>query len=347
MQTLWVDDAAPAAVKLNKERFTVTALTGFDPEHRADLENYQRVVVIIQSGSEKLARDVEARLRAVLPEGTRVDLSRAPEHGVEAAHSEDDELSLAARFLSEHRHTLRYVGDVECWIVWNKICWRGLYDTTGEGKAKAMVQRFLAKVGREKSSHGAICSLVPSARSLPSKRGIWLLVNSNVNAGSKVNSSLRMKVARSGAPPVSIFTCAPSIDPGRPGFVDPQESSVHQRGDLGQVPLCPSDQQQLGAGDVGVVTEHVGQHLGEQALAVAPVVAQVDREDVRALRSIGAQPGPALQVGPHLRVRLCLLEVGVERRCRRRVLGVVGERADRGAQRLGVVREQLPRCACR
>lgn len=150
--TLWIDDSPPAALKRKKELFTCAALTGFAPEHQADLDTYDRVVVIAQAGAEKLARDTETRLKAAVPEGTRVDFARAPEHGVEALHSEDDELSLAARFLAEHRHTLRYVGDVERWIVWTKVRWRGLYDTTGEGKAKAMVQRFLAKIGREKAA---------------------------------------------------------------------------------------------------------------------------------------------------------------------------------------------------
>jgi len=149
---LWVDDAAPAAIKAAKEKHTCAELTGFDPEHRADLGNYERVVVIARNGTTKLAHEIAARLEKVVPEGTRVDCSMAVEPGVEALHTKDDDLTLADRFLREHRHQLRYVGDVERWIVWNKICWRGLYDTTGEGKAKAMVQRFLAKVGREQAA---------------------------------------------------------------------------------------------------------------------------------------------------------------------------------------------------
>jgi putative DNA primase/helicase len=150
--TLVIDDVPELVYRRDKDRFRCVGLTGFDPDHIADLEIYQRVLVIERTGAAKLARAVEARMLEVMPEGTRVDYAVAPEPGVESYLSKDDDLSLADRFLTEHRRELRYVGDVERWIVWNRICWRGLYDSTGHGKAQAMLQRFLAKTGREKAA---------------------------------------------------------------------------------------------------------------------------------------------------------------------------------------------------
>jgi putative DNA primase/helicase len=150
--TLVIDDVPELMYRRDKERFRCVGLTGFDPDRIADLEIYQRVLVIERTGAAKLAREVEARMLAVMPEGTRVDYAVAYEPGVESTHSTDDDLSLARRFLDERQRELRYVVDVERWLVWNKRFWGGLYDTTGRGKAMAMLQRFMAKVGRERAA---------------------------------------------------------------------------------------------------------------------------------------------------------------------------------------------------
>lgn len=148
-QTLWVDDAPPAVVRANKEAMTCTDLTGFNPTVRGDLESYQRIVVVSRNGTSKLAHDTAEQLKEYVAEGTEVKISRPSEGGVESYRTTDDEMSLASRFLNEHRHVLRYVVDMERWLTWDGQIWRGLYDITGRGKAQATLQAFLAKIGRE------------------------------------------------------------------------------------------------------------------------------------------------------------------------------------------------------
>lgn len=146
---LFIDDAAPAALRRDSE-VTCVDLTGFDPSRIVDITTrFKQVTVVSRNGTRALAERTVAKLRDFGVPEDRIATTRPPSPGWEALHSTEDDLSLAVRFLTEHRHELRYVADVERWITWNGIYWRGLYDKTGMARAKALLQRFLAKTGRE------------------------------------------------------------------------------------------------------------------------------------------------------------------------------------------------------
>ncbi len=130
--------------------FTCVDLTGFDPRHIVDVTTrFSRAVVVSRNGSGALVESAVKALKFVGMPEDRIRVTTAAALDTEALHATTDDLSLASRFLHEHRHELRYVADVERWICWNGVLWRGLYDKTGSAKAKAMLQRFMAKVGRE------------------------------------------------------------------------------------------------------------------------------------------------------------------------------------------------------
>lgn len=150
MLRLVLDDAPPKDFR-DAPTMHCTALTGAKPSTFADLSIFGEILVVSRRGTKKLADEVKDAFAKAAPEGVLVRIVMGAAPSLDAELSDEDDFSLAAAFLAEHQHEIRYVVDVGRWITWSSVLWTGLYDEKSDARPKALLQKMLAARGKERA----------------------------------------------------------------------------------------------------------------------------------------------------------------------------------------------------
>lgn len=154
---LVVDDVPERRFTAKPEQFTCTALSGVDVPmwlEKTGSLGIKEVLVVVRSGNESVATGVVTDFEtAAAATGTElvVNTTHAMDTTPESKAAQEDDTSLALHFIRAQQHSLRYVGDVGRWLIWDGRVWVGLYDDRSERQVKGRLQLHLATMGRERA----------------------------------------------------------------------------------------------------------------------------------------------------------------------------------------------------
>jgi P4 family phage/plasmid primase-like protien len=180
----------------------IIPLRRFDPDvfvTTTDLTSFTTITINARSGTLSHAHEVADRFRELAPD-VPVEVTLLDLPNLNGDRAGEDHGSLAQLFYAQHGEEVRWLRDMERWLVWEDGRWQGVTDRTGQqlvrGRllvtlynhglvhARKIYQNMKRATGDNAKAHVAAAVYEERMRSAPMQNSVWQVVSAMAGRSS-------------------------------------------------------------------------------------------------------------------------------------------------------------------